>query len=409
MLGDLFEIRSSAMQMTKQEESFLEWVGVSKKGTKSEINESTYYTCLKLLSEGIARVPLYLYQETDKGPERAREHPLYRTLSMRPNPFMSAIDFWRSVVICRFHHGYGAAYIKRIGEKKELYPIKIENIIIDNVGLINSSKNNPVLVQFSDMTGNGMIYDARLDDIFIIKNFTMDGMTSKSNRQMIPSTIQTSMKSQEYLNNLYDNGLTNKIAVQLASDIKEEPKLKKIQEKFNRVFSENGRIFTVPAGYTIQSLNLSLADAQFEQLKRMSISQIASSFGIKMYQLNDLSNTNNNSLEHQQLSFLVDTLLIIFESIEQEADYKLLSEDECKRGYYTRHNTNVVLRTDSKTQSEILKNYVGSSINAPNEARRKLDLKDKDGGDDLIVNAGVLRLKDINKASHEGGEKYGKK
>lgn len=408
MLSNLFEIRNSAMQMTKQEESFLEWLGVSKKGTSSEINESTYFTCLKLLSEGIARVPLYLYKETEKGPERARDHPLYKTLSLRPNPYMSAIDFWRSVIICRYHYGYGSAYIKRIGDKTELYPVRIENIIIDNVGLINSNLTNPVLVQFSDLTGNGILYDARLEDVFIIKNFTMDGMTSKSNRQMISSTINTSIKSQDYLNSLYDNGLTNKIAVQLASDIKDETKLGKIQEKFNRVFSENGRIFTVPAGYTIQSLNLSLADAQFEELKRMSISQIASSFGIKMYQLNDLSNTNNNSLEHQQLSFLVDTLLIVFESIEQEADYKLLTDELISRGYYTRHNTNVVLRTDSKTQSEILKNYVGSSIYAPNEARRKLDCKDKEAGDDLIVNAGVLKLKDINKKLHEGGGENGK-
>jgi HK97 family phage portal protein len=400
-------MRSTAMQMTKQEESFLEWLGVSKNGTASEINESTYFTCLKLLSEGIARVPLYLYKETEDGPERAKDHPLYKTLSLRPNPYMSAIDFWRSIVICRYHYGYGSAYIKRIDKKIELYPVKIENIIIDNVGLINSKLNNPVLVQFSDLTGNGSIYDARLDDIFIIKNFTIDGMTSKSNRQMISSTIKTSMKSQDYLNSLYDNGLTNKIAVQLTSDIREEKQLRQIQEKFKRVFSDNGRVFTVPAGYTIQSLNLSLADAQFEELKRMSISQIASSFGIKMYQLNDLSNTNNNSLEHQQLSFLVDTLLIVFESIEQETDYKLLTKDDYERGYYSRHNTNVILRTDSKTQSEIIKNYVGSSVYAPNEARRQLDRKDKEGGNDLIVNAGVLKLKDINK--DKGGGEDGKK
>ncbi len=70
-----------------------------------------------------------------------------------------------------------------------------------------------------------------------------------------------------------------------------------------KLYSKGKRIFTVPAGFNVQPVNLSLADAQYEQIRRMSISQIAALFGIKMYQLNDLKDTNNNSLEQQQLSF----------------------------------------------------------------------------------------------------------
>ena len=39
--------------------------------------------------------------------------------------------------------------------------------------------------------------------------------------------------------------------VQLTSDIKEEKELKKVQNKFNKIFSNNGRVFTVPAGYNV--------------------------------------------------------------------------------------------------------------------------------------------------------------
>ena len=43
-----------------------EWLGIT--GTKPDVEkEVTYYTCLKMLSETIGKVPLKYYQETPKG------------------------------------------------------------------------------------------------------------------------------------------------------------------------------------------------------------------------------------------------------------------------------------------------------------------------------------------------------
>ena len=85
----------------------------------------------------------------------------------------------------------------------------------------------------------------------------------------------------------------------------------------------------------------------------MSISQIAALFGIKMYQLNDLKDTNNNSLEQQQLSFLVDTLLILY-GVNRTGSYVELFNKRGKeyKGYKAKHNTNVILRSSPETQQK---------------------------------------------------------
>lgn len=153
----------------------------------------------------------------------------------------------------------------------------------------------------------------------------------------------------------------------------------------------------------MQPINLSLADAQYEQIRRMSISQIAALFGIKMHQLNDLKDTNNNSLEQQQLSFLIDTLLILFESIEQETTWSALTKEKRDKGYKARFNTNVILRTSAETQQKILCAYVSNGIYTPNEARLELQRQKLPDGDELIVNAGVLKLKDIGKKEEGSG------
>ena len=319
-----------------------------------------------------------------------------------------ADDFLREMRKLYKRHGIPFKYIHvmeiagavkvygRKGKIEALYPCTIEGITIDDAGVLRSTKKHKVLVDFK-VPGTGMNESAFYEDLLIFKGFTMDGINTEAVRTIVKSTIDVQIKAQNYLNTLFDNGLTNKMVIQLTSDIRDEKELRKIQEKFGKLYSKGKRIFTVPAGFNVQPVNLSLADAQYEQIRRMSISQIAALFGIKMYQLNDLKDTNNNSLEQQQLSFLVDTLLILYESIEQEVTWGCLTKDDRAQGYKAKHNTNVILRSSPETQQKILCAYVAGGIIKPNEARLELGRETTEDGDDLIVNAGVLKLKDLGK------------
>lgn len=405
MFLDFLERRSTEAQknqITEEEKMFLRLFGVETEQPTAAIKEATYFTCIKKLSEAVAKTPLYLTQDTAEGEKRAKEHRLYELLALRPNPYMCAVDFWKAVEATRQHRGIAGAVKEydRKGRIKALYPCTIEGITIDDVGLLKSTKEHKVLVDFN-VTGTSLSESMFYEDLLIFKGFTLDGINTYAVKEIAKNTINTQIKAQNYLGTLFDNGLTNKIVVQLTSDVKEERELKKIQEKFSRLYSKGKRIFTVPAGFTVQPMNLSLADAQYEQIRRMSISQIAAIFGIKMYQLNDLKDTNNNSLEQQQLSFLVDTLLILYESIEQEVTWGLLTKEERAKGYKAKYNTNVILRSSPETQQKILCAYVAGGIIKPNEARLELGRETVPDGDDLIVNAGVLKLKDLGKEKEE--------
>ena len=73
---------------------------------------------------------------------------------------------------------------------------------------------------------------------------------------------------------------------------------------------------------------------------------------------------------------------------------------------YYKLNEKVLLRTDSKTQMEILRSASDSGIYSKNEARRKLDMQDKEGGDELIVNGTFVPLKNVG-AAYPGGKASG--
>lgn len=356
--------------------------------------ESDYFKCIKIISSSIAKVPLLVKQSTDDGEIVAKKHPLYNLLRNRPNPFMSSVDFFKGMEATRQHNGDSASLIIRNFEGKPtgLYPIKIVEILIDDLGLCKSKKiMNPIMITYTCGI-SGIQYNARYEDVLHFKGFTLDGMTSMSVRKRLHTTLETAISAKAYQKDLFSNGLTNKAVVQLTSDIKEEKELGKIQDKFNRLYSNKGRIMTVPAGFSVTPLNLNLADAEFTMLKKLGTTDIATAFGVPLYMLGILEGYNNNAMEQASLSFLNDTLQIEFTSIEQEGNYKLLTETDRNEGYYLEFDTTYLHKVDSKTLSEILVSQVQNAILRPNEARRKLGYEDDPNGDKLLMHSGMVSL-----------------
>ena len=102
------------------------------RGTKeSALSEATYFACLKVLSEGIGKLPLKLLQhQENNGVITARRHPLYSILHDRPNPYMTATLFWSTMEQNRNHHGNAYALIKGAGSKMSLWILPSDEVEI---------------------------------------------------------------------------------------------------------------------------------------------------------------------------------------------------------------------------------------------------------------------------------------
>ena len=82
---------------------------------RSKLSEATYFTCLRVLSEGVSKLPLKLIRSTqERGVEEVREDPLYRILRYRPNPLQAATYFWADKMCIRDSHGIGEIRIDQI-------------------------------------------------------------------------------------------------------------------------------------------------------------------------------------------------------------------------------------------------------------------------------------------------------
>ena len=61
---------------------------------------SAVYSCVRVLSESVAQLPLKIYRRKGDGRQEAADHYLYPLLHGAPNPRQTAFSFWEAVTAC---------------------------------------------------------------------------------------------------------------------------------------------------------------------------------------------------------------------------------------------------------------------------------------------------------------------
>lgn len=358
------------------------------------LSEATYFACLKVLSESIGKLPLKLMRETDRhGVRTERGHYLYRLLHDRPNPYMTSTTFWSTVEFNRNHYGNAYVWIQGAGGNMKLWilPSYMVKVYYDDGKILADQPD--IYYRYTD---GGKSYLFGSEEILHFRtSYSVDGITGVSVQDRLRMTIDGAIESQDMLRKMYHNGFTAKAVLNYTgslSDANTEELVKMVERYAKGEMAEKGidNVIPMPLGFSLAPLNVKLADNQFIDVKRFTSLQIASAFGIKPYQIGDYTKSSYASEEAQQLSFYVDTLLYIIKQYEEELTYKLLTDEEVRRGLYFKFNVAVILRADLQTQISTLSQGVNSFIYTPNEARAFLDLEAKPGGDRLLGNGSSI-------------------
>ena len=398
---------------TLNSQSFLELLGLRRK--RKPTSEVTYFTCLKMLSETLAKMPIKYYQRTDRGIVEAEQTETSKLLTKRPNPFMTPTVFWNTVEMNRNHYGNAYVYMrkkfirKRYGGEFRIIDLWVMQsncvqIVVDDAGIFAGVGR--LWYVYTDPT-SGRQYVFSTDEVMHFKtSFSFDGITGLPVQQILKDTVSGASASQDFMNKMYESGLTAKATLEYTGELNEGAKeaLRQSFEEFGSGAKNVGKILPVPLGMKLTPLDIKLTDSQFFELKKYTALQIAAAFGVKPNQINDYSKSSYANSELQQLSFYVDTELFIIKQYEEEINYKMTTEEEQDSGFYYKYNEKVLFRTDSKTQMSYLKEGVGGSIIKPNEARRKLDMPDAEGGDELFANGNIVPLTMAGAAYQKGGQ-----
>ena len=373
---------------------------------KSALQISTVYTCVRLLANSVAQLPLHLYRiEDEEHSVKAVEHPLYKILYRQVNPEMSRFSFMEVMMTQLLLWGNAYAQIVRDGRNNilGLYPLLPENVEIDRddrgrLYYIYHAYTNEV----PGDTNKDIIF--KREDVLHIIGLSFNGLVGLSPIAMMKNALGTAIAVEKYGSTFFKNGAQPTGVLEFPGLV-EDPD--KVREDWSHIYGGAGnahKVAILEAGMTYKPISLPPEDSQFLSTREFGVEDICRIFQVPPHMVQSLKRATFSNIEHQSIDFVVHTLDPWLVCIEQAITKDLLLESE-KDLYYPKFNVDGLLRGAIESRMRAYSTGITNGFMSPNEARKKENMPpipEEEGGNYYFVNGSYTRLRDVGAAYREG-------
>ncbi len=324
--------------------------------------ESPIAAAHRILTNAMSVMPIGVYQRRDGGRYPTDVPELDYLLKVRPNARMGPALCRKVLMSQAFWHGEGylGIFRDRRGRICDLIPLPTEGRTI--------RKDQSSGQLWYDFTVDGLTLTFAPSDLIIVFFDTYDGLYGKGMLALAKSTIATDAGAQRYAKKFYQNGARMSGIVSVDTDLGQEGR-DKIKTSFQRYASEDEfKVAVLDRGMTYTPIGLNQRDAQFIESRAFSVEEVSRFIGIPQYMLQSGKQAYESN-EQQQLDFVVSTLQPYVTQWEEEFQYKLLTEQQLKAGFYLRMNVAARLRGDNESRSRFYEKMIASGVYCPDDCR----------------------------------------
>lgn len=363
---------------------------------RSAMQMTAVYSCVRILAEAVAGLPLHFYRYKDDGSkEKAIDSNLYHLLHDEPNPEMSSFVFRETLMTHLLLWGNAYAQIIRNGKGEviALYPLMPNKMSVDR------DENGKLYYTYQRSQDEGKeagTVTLSTRDVLHIPGLGFDGLVGYSPIAMAKNAIGLAIATEEYGAKFFANGAAPSGVLEHPGTIKDPARLR---ENWNSTFggsANSGKVAVLEEGMKYTPISISPEQAQFLETRKFQINEIARIFRVPPHMVGDLEKSSFSNIEQQSLEFVKYTLDPWIIRWEQSLNRALLNVDE-KKTYFFKFNVEGLLRGDYQSR---MNGYAIARQNGWMSANdiRELENLDKisalDGGDLYLVNGNMLPLKD---------------
>ena len=364
---------------------------------RSAMQMTAVYSCVRILAEAVAGLPLHLYRyKEDGGKEKALDHPLYLLLHDEPNPEMSSFVFRETLMTHLLLWGNAYAQIIRNGrgEVMALYPLMPDRMAVDRddkgqlyYEYTTSADDAPI--------SKGSIVRLKPSDVLHIPGLGFDGLVGYSPIAMAKNAIGLAIATEEYGSKFFANGAQPSGVLEHPGTIKDP---QRVRDSWMSQFggsANSNKIAVLEEGLKYTPISISPEQAQFLETRKFQINEIARIFRVPPHMVGDLEKSSFSNIEQQSLEFVKYTLEPWLVRWEQSIQRILFSADEKKR-YFVRFNVEGLLRGDYASWM---------SANDIRELENLDRIPAEEGGDLYLINGNMTKLKDAGIFAASGAGK----
>lgn len=278
---------------------------------RSAMQMTAVYSCVRILAEAVAGLPLHLFHYNDTGgKEKALAHPLYKILHDEPNAEMTSFTFRETLMSHLLLWGNAYAQIVRNGKGEiiALYPLMPDKMTVDRdargeiVYLYSrTNEDTPTLDKGSEILLSS-------SDILHIPGLGFDGLVGYSPIAMAKNAIGLALATEEYGAKFFSNGAAPGGVLEHPGVVKDA---KRVRESWNATYqgSDNAhRVAVLEEGMKYHQIGVPPEQAQFLETRKFQINEIARIFRVPPHMIGDLDKSSFSNIEQQSLEFVKYTL-----------------------------------------------------------------------------------------------------
>lgn len=363
---------------------------------RSAMQMTAVYSCVRILAEAVAGLPLHLYRYKEGGgKEKAINTNLYHLLHDEPNPEMSSFVFRETLMTHLLLWGNAYAQIIRNGKGEviALYPLMPNKMRVDR------DESGHIYYEYRKTTDEA---NAKENETVILSSFDVlhipglgfDGLVGYSPIAMAKNAIGLAIATEEYGAKFFANGAAPSGVLEHPGTIKDPQRVREAWQSQFGGSGNSGKVAVLEEGMKYTRISISPEQAQFLETRKFQINEIARIFRVPPHMVGDLEKSSFSNIEQQSLEFVKYTLDPWVIRWEQSLARALLNPDE-KKEYFFKFNVEGLLRGDYASR---MSGYATARQNgwmSTNDIREleNLDrIPAEQGGDLYLVNGNMTPL-----------------
>ena len=356
--------------------------------------EPTVYACIKYLAEDIAKVPINIWRTNRNGRKLADNTALYKLLNYAPNSFQTPFEFkqYQQSALMGYGNSYALMPRNGRGEISELLPIHPNRVTIyeGDEGSIWYFINSNSRFETGLMKEALPIWDGQVAiPASLIWHMRWEpmgsGLYGASPIQCQRDLISTALAQQEFSGKMMANDARPSMLLKHPGKIKPDA-AKRLKEAWNNAYqgsSNAARTAILEEGMEVQTLSMNAVDAQFVEQRKFSTIELARIFRVPPTKLQVMDRATYSNVEQENLSYITDSLMPIFERWESSMARWLINERDRGKLVFE-FDVDRLMRGDSKARFDSYASARQWGVYTSNEARRKEGLNPVEGGDMLL-------------------------
>lgn len=298
---------------------------------KTALRIMTVQTCVKILAEGFAQVPLKLYRrQSDGAREELRGHPLYRVLHERPNPEMTSYTLrlaWMEH-LALWGNAYAEVQRNFLGDVIGLWPLLPDRVRpyrrADGIWYEIRRKTDPASTERSDAE----VVHLPARDVLHIIGLSFDGLLGRSVIATVRDGIGLAAAYEEFGQRFFANNAMP--GFMLTTDQYLAPpkyaEMKKQWEEAHEGVINSHKLAILHGGIKPATLQIPPKDAQFIEARQYQRGEIMGLFRIPPHMAADIEKASSwgTGIREMSQGFVKFTLDPWFVNVEQAINVKLL-------------------------------------------------------------------------------------